>query len=743
MSDARIPGFYRMTLGERIDELADRNFITESDALRLRCGEPLLNLQTADRMIENVVGVFGMPFAIATNFRINGRDYAVPMVVEEPSIVAGVSGAAKLLCQGDGIVAVTGDSLLIGQIQLAAVDDASDAMARLEAAKSGLLELANSMQPRLVKRGGGLRDIEFHRHKLDGGRELPVLHLLVDTRDAMGANLVNTLCEELAPEVSKIAGIDVELRILSNLADRSLVSASVTVPAAGLGVQGIDGEQVRDGIVAASEFANADAYRATTHNKGIMNGVDAVAIATGNDWRSVEAAAHAYAARSGGYRALSGWSVDEHGNLRGELCLPLKVGIVGGSLLSNPGAALGLRIAGAASAQELAEIMAATGLAQNFAALRALATSGIQQGHMRLHARSVAASIGAPPRHFDRIVDSLVDSGEIKDWKARELLSDLQKHAEPEAEDGTVVTAAGKIILLGEHAAVYGKHVLALPLPSAMTAVAVEADRNVRLVVPEWGYDETFDAANEAPAGAAAILKTIIDELDLEDRGCVIRVSAKIPPAAGLGSSAALAAVATRALDSLFGPGLDDDSINKIVFACERVIHGDPSGVDNTLAVFGRPILFRKGDPAEISALELKKLPPLIVGISNERGSTKEQVDKVRQAYEKNGNLYARVFDQIDRLSVAGVDALRKGDLEALGAMMNVCQGLLNGIQVSTPGLERMIDLARQSGALGAKLTGGGGGGAVIALCPGSEEQVAAAWQSAGYDVLTKERTNS
>jgi hydroxymethylglutaryl-CoA reductase len=736
MSDSRISGFYRMGLAERIDALVASGLIGSEDAQRLHAGEPLLNFHTADKMIENVVGVFGMPLAVATNIRVNGKDYAVPMVVEEPSIVAGVSGAAKLMRGGDGIEARAGESLLIGQVQLSAGVDIDAAILALSEAKEELFDLAKQLQPRLVERGGGMRSIEFYRHELADGGEILVVHLLVDTCDAMGANIVNTLCESLAPEIAKISGAKIGLRILSNLADRSLVSAKTTVPVAELALASFSGGQVRDGIVAAAAFAHADPYRAATHNKGIMNGIDAVAIATGNDWRSVEAAAHAYAAQSGFYRALTNWSANENGDLQGELLLPLKIGTVGGSLLSNPGAAMGLRIAGADSARELAELMAAVGLAQNFAALRALGSRGIQDGHMRLHARSVAASVGAPASQFDVVVDGLVRSGQIKDWKAREILDELHNKTSAEQEEGATVNAAAKVILLGEHAAVYGKHVLALPLPEAMCATATETSTGVRLIVNEWNFDETFESTADAADGAAAIVASIVNELNLQDRGCEVSVSSRVPAAAGLGSSAALATVMTRAMGECFDLRLDDEAVNRIALACERKIHGDPSGVDNTIAVYARPILFRKGEPDDMTSLELGRPPPLVIGISGSRGNTRDQVRRVRARFEKNRNLYARVFDQIDRLSVAGADALRQSDYESLGEMMNVCQGLLNGIQVSTPELERMLDMARRNGAIGAKLTGAGGGGAVIALCPDRQDQVASAWRMAGYDVL-------
>ncbi len=297
-------------------------------------------------MIENVIGVFGLPFATAPNFRLNGRDYIVPMVVEEPSVVAGVSSAAKTARTSGGFKASSTDPVLIGQIQLVDIEKPDPAVQALFAASDELIDLANSLQPNLHARGGGAKELEFFKYKMPNGKWTVVLHVLVDTRDAMGANLVNTICEGIAPRVEEIAKARACLKILSNLADKSMVTANVIMPLSELAEEGHSAESVRDGIVMANEFANADPYRAATHNKGIMNGIDAVAIATGNDWRAVEAAAHAYAARSGSYRALTSWTVGNKGDLRGEIVMPMKVGVVGGSMKSNPAASLGLKIAG-------------------------------------------------------------------------------------------------------------------------------------------------------------------------------------------------------------------------------------------------------------------------------------------------------------------------------------------------------------------------------------------------------------
>jgi hydroxymethylglutaryl-CoA reductase len=493
LSDSRIANFYRLSHADRIKALADNGLISAADEKLLLSGECLLAVNAADKMIENVIGVFGLPLAVAPNFLVNNRDYVVPMVVEEPSIVAAVSGAAKLIRECGGFKVMATDPVAIGQVQVIDIDDPDAVIQKLYGSQEELLNLANGLQPKLQERGGGAKGIEYFKFRLPDGRWTVVLHLLVDTRDAMGANAVNTICEGLAPHVERMCGGNVCLKIVSNLADRALVSATARIAPSMLVRGSFSGEKVRDGIVLANELANADRYRAATHNKGIMNGIDAVALATGNDWRSLEAGAHAFAVRDNAYRALTSWTADESGELLGKLTVPIKIGVVGGSQAANPSAAIGLRIAGVKSAPELAKLMGAVGLAQNFAALRALVTEGIQKGHMGLHARSV----------FDQVVAGMIESGDVKAWKAEELIKSMQvsdddttkipvlsmsdsvppgtiQPVQGAVENNSAINmtegvAAGKVILLGEHAAVYDRHVLALPIESAVTVRVAES----------------------------------------------------------------------------------------------------------------------------------------------------------------------------------------------------------------------------------------------------------------------------
>ncbi len=704
MTDSRISGLYRLSIPERIARLEEQGWLSSADAARLRDGRHVLAATAADHMIENVVGIFGLPFAIAPNFIVNDREHVVPLVVEEPSIVAGLSGAAAMARPTGGFEVESHSQLLVGQVHLVDVQDADNAIAAIGAARPELLDAANAVHPRLLERGGGVRDIEVRLFALPDGRPLIAVHVLVDTRDAMGANLVNSICEAVAPEIAALCDGQVALRILSNLADRSMFTARVryALPA-----------DVRDAIITANDIALVDPYRAATHNKGIMNGIDAVAIATGNDWRAVEAGAHAYAAASGRYQSLTRWHAAENGDLVGEIKLPLKVGTVGGTLANNPAARLGLALAGADNARELAELMAAVGLAQNFAALRALATHGIQAGHMQLHARSVAASAGAPDSLLDTVVEQLVESGEIKDWKAREILASLQRVD----ADAPTASAAGKVILLGEHAVVYGRHALALPIPGAVD-VSIVAAKTLSHTLPD------------------AFVACLLNEMGVAGADVRIIVNSRLPFGKGLGSSAAIAVAIARAFDAYLDLGLDDQRVNEIAFASEKLAHGTPSGIDNTLSTYAQPMLFRRDDGLQIDALDVPSLPPLLVAWGDETGRTSEVVAAVRARREKAKAHYDAVFDHMDRLSLEGAAALQAGDWHKLGAAMNVCHGLLNAIGVATPNLEYMVNLARQSGALGAKLTGAGGGGSIVALCPGSIDEVEGALRQAGFETL-------
>jgi hydroxymethylglutaryl-CoA reductase len=412
-NSSRISGFYRQSVGERQATLRDRYNLTESEVDKLTRGGLALDL--ADRLIENVVGIYGLPLGVATNFQINGRDYLIPMAIEEPSVLAGASHAAKLVRDAGGFTASADAPTMIGQVQVLDVQNLDAAREKILAARDEIIALANSKSS-LVERGGGATDLNVRLFRETRVGPMLIVHLLFSVLDAMGANLVNTSCEVVAPLIEQLTGGRVVLRILSNLADKRLARASGRVKRDALG------DAVIRNIVEAQTLAEIDPYRAATHNKGIMNGIDAVMVATANDWRGAEAGAHAYAARSGQYRALTTWDRDTNGDLVGSIELPIASGIVGGTTTAHPLAQVSLKILDVKSALEFAGVLAAVGLAQNLGALRALASEGIQQGHMALHARQVAIAAGATGDQIDRLAKTMVSEKNIRLGRAKELL---------------------------------------------------------------------------------------------------------------------------------------------------------------------------------------------------------------------------------------------------------------------------------------------------------------------------------
>ncbi|MCH2352895.1 MAG: hydroxymethylglutaryl-CoA reductase, degradative [Pseudomonadales bacterium] len=735
-NSSRIPNFFKLDVKERVRALHQRGLITDSDLRALETSDHTLKLHIADKMIENVIGVLGLPVGLGLNFLVNGKDYVVPLSVEEPSIVAGLSGAARTARLSGGFEARTTDPILIGQVQVVNLDDPERRKQELLDRSEEILNLANSLHPKMLARGGGAKDIEVFLHQApEDGQRMLVLHLLVDTRDAMGANVVNGMCEGVASLIETISGGKVFLRILSNLTDRALVRVRTRIPVQNLEVKGFSGDQVRDGIILANDLARVDPYRATTHNKGIMNGVDAVAIATGNDFRAIEAAAHAYAARDGHYRALTRWYRSDEGDLIGEIEMPMKVGTVGGSLETNPTVRINHRLLGSPNAAELASVMGAVGLAQNYAALRSLTTAGIQQNHMTLHARSVASTAQVPEEHFDTVVDALIESGDIKVWNAQEILKRLQNNTAVAQRTEPRSYASGKIILLGEHAVVYGRPALAAPIPLAVEARVVDSADTV-LLIPRWGIEQRVPPMSENPQGVTGILALLLERLDLASRALTIEAFPNVPRAMGLGGSSALAVAVIRALSDHFKLDLSNERVNELAFECERAAHGTPSGVDNTIATYGSTLLFENNGSPSFQEVRPAGSVSIAIGISGKESLTATTVAQVRKAWERQPERYERIFDQIGDLTRAGTEALQDGAYQELGELMNLCQGYLNALQVSTPELEELIHIARRRGAVGAKLTGGGGGGSVIALCPDGADDVVEAMQNSGFEAL-------
>lgn len=418
---SQLSGFYKQSLADRAEIVARLANLTTEERTALVNG---LSLPQGDAMLENVIGLYNLPLGIATNFQINGEDVLVPMVVEEPSIVAGVSFAAKLARAGGGFSTRSSEPLMIGQVQVLDVPDMSAAVQAVQSAEPELLAAANRHHPTIQKLGGGAKAIETRVLENTPIGAMLIVHILYDCRDAMGANAVNTAAESVAPLIERLTGGRVNLRILSNLTDRRTATAECRIPAETLARNGADGRAVARAIVEAWAFAAADPYRAATHNKGVMNGIDAVAIATGNDWRAIEAGAHAFAVQNGQYTSMTEWQQDDTGDLHGKLHIPLSVGTVGGATKVHPTARVAMKILGNPGARRLSEIMAAVGLAQNLAAIRALATEGIQRGHMRLHARQVALAAGASPEQAQAIADRLVAEGNIREARAREIINE-------------------------------------------------------------------------------------------------------------------------------------------------------------------------------------------------------------------------------------------------------------------------------------------------------------------------------
>jgi len=415
-----ISSFYKLTPEERLRKVQEFANLTDEETQLFGSGQAL-TLTQANRMIENVIGVFQMPFGIATNFLINGRDHLIPMVIEEPSVVAAASNGARMARAKGGFTAATTAPIMIGQIQVTDLPDPRNAVLKVLFEKEKILAKANEQDPVLVSLGGGAKDIEARTIETRAG-SMVIVELLVDCRDVAGMNAVDTMTEAVAPMIEDVAGGRVYLRIISNLATRRLARATCVVAKEAVG-----GDEIVDGIIKAQAFAESDIYRCATHNKGIMNGVIAVVQATGNDHRAIEAGAHAYACRTGRYMPLTTWEKNHYGDLVGTIELPMAVGTVGGVTKSSPLFQIALKILGVKTSRELAEVIASVGLAQNLAALRALVAEGIQRGHMKLHARNVAMSAGATGEMIDLVATKMIEEGKIREDHARKLVRQLVK----------------------------------------------------------------------------------------------------------------------------------------------------------------------------------------------------------------------------------------------------------------------------------------------------------------------------
>lgn len=746
MRNSRIPNFYKFNIFQRYDILRENGFIEQYDIKEIIEGKYELTNEQANKMIENVISTFSLPMGIALNMQVNGKDYAVPMVVEEPSIVAALSAASKIVREAGGFTAESTRPVLIGQILLINSEHSTKSQQAILQHKEEILALANYLQPNMYTRGGGALDLDVRTlpNPNDIG-DMVVVHIYVDTCDAMGANMVNSICEGIAPMLEKISGAKSFMRILSNLHDSSIARAKCVISPQLLDDGKFDGKELIEGIIIANQFAIMDPYRAATHNKGIMNGVDSLAIATGNDWRAIEAGVHAYAARTGRYISLTNWYRDENGNLVGQIELPLKVGIVGAPLQSNPKIKLVHKILGINSAKELMELMAAVGLAQNFSAIKALVSEGIQRGHMSLHARSVAKAAGVSEKYFDVVVDELIKSGDIKIRTAQEIEQKIQNNKmeiEEKKEEENLHSGYGKVILFGEHAVVYGSNAIAAPIPYAIKSKVEPSKNSTRIVIPRWGVEFDLFRKTKDTNSLIQSAELILRCVGLENEPLQILVFPGIPRAMGLGGSAALAVSMIRALSHFANLNLTDEKINEIAYESEKLVHGTPSGIDNTMATYGKLIRYKKDAQPKTELIYLKQPLPIVIGLSGTEGLTLKMVRMVREGWLKNRNHYDTIFNQINQISLEAIEAFERYDLEKLGYLMNLNHGFLNALQVSTQDLEEMISIARRNGAFGAKLTGGGGGGAMIALCPVNRNEIVQALHNSGYHTIVTDISN-
>ncbi len=720
---SRIPGFYRLPVERRLAYLARSYNLSEKQLQTLREGRAL-RIEHAVNMVENAIGVHGMPLGIALNFLVDGRDYLVPMAIEEASIIAAASKAALTIRQGGGFDTEIDEPVMIGQVQVLDLEDAKVAAAAVHESKDTILEQANLANPRMTERGGGAFDIETRI--VDGGDGLDdmlIVHLLIDVRDAMGANHVNTSCEAAGPLIEKITGGRVHLRILSNLADKRLARAHFAMPFDLLESKDFSGEEVAKRMVEAYRFAHADPYRAATHNKGIFNGIGAVAMALGQDWRAIEAGGHAWAARDGQYRSLTGYWIDKDA-LHGSIALPMQVGSVGGALNSHPGVRLLRRIAGVRDAKEISSVFAAVGLAQNFAACLALSTVGIQKGHMALHARSVAISVGVPPGKVEKVASEMIQRGKVKVSVAEEIFTRMQIEERTNGEEkknGLPIEAwaPGKVVLFGEHATVYNFPGITCAIDVGLTIRIKHDNDGPRFLNPK--FNQPFGAP-ESDRDIRLFTRAVDQALEmhkLQRDPIAIQIDSDLVPGMGLGSSAAFSAAlisALRKVRSEVNSSLPQRDLYDDVQSLESIFHGHPSGMDAATVISDGVLWFRKGPPREIIPIHVQTVMAGLICFVQPGARTIDMVRSVRSSRDLNRKRVDSILEKIGEVTSDAGISLGSGDEQQVGRLMLRNHELLARLGVSTHELDDAVDLLTKKGALGAKLTGSGGGGAVIAI---------------------------
>jgi len=728
---SRISGFYRLPVERRLAHIARNYNLTEKEVQQIRDGNTL-RIEHAINMVENAIGVLGLPLGLGLNFLVDDVDYIVPMAIEEASIIAAASKSALLIRQDGGFRTEIDDPVMIGQIQVLDIENTREAIDKIVENKNEIIEQANLASPRMVQRGGGTFDLETRLiDKSDDNEEMLVVHLLFDVREAMGANAINTACEAVGPVIEKLSGGRVNLRILSNLADQRLARAEFDLDFQYLATEELSGEEVAKRMIEADQLAYIDPYRASTGNKGVFNGICAAALALGQDWRAIEAGGHAFAARSGQYRSLTRFSI--RGNkLHGSIVLPLQVGWIGGAVNSHPGFRLLRKISGIRNSNELSGVLASVGLGQNFAACLALSTVGIQKGHMALHARSVAISIGVPTEDVETVAHEMIDRGTVKVSEAEQIYRNILKKREMQEGNGgkdellVVEEAPGKVVLFGEHATVYN-------LPGITTAIDIGI--KVRVYRDPDGprfFNPHFKQPFDAPKSDQDIrlfskaADRALSMYHLEREPIAVQIESQLVPGMGLGSSAAFSAALCSALRKYKGiesPRNWSGSFFEDVQRLESIFHGHPSGIDAATVLSEGVVWFRKGPPREILPIRLDKPIAGIICLVEPGARTIDLVRKVRQSRDLNRKRVDRILDEIGKLTVDAGIALGIGNYSEVGSMMFRNHQLLAKLGVSTPTLDKAVEDLLERGVLGAKLTGSGGGGAVIALVEWEQQQ--------------------
>jgi hydroxymethylglutaryl-CoA reductase len=719
-ASSRLRGFRRLSVQQRLAMLGRVCGFSDDQLSSLRDGTAL-TIDQAVNMVENAVGIFGLPLGIGTNLLVNDRDYIVPLAVEEPSIIAALSKAALVLRQGGGLRAEADEPVMIGQIHVVELSDPEAAADAVMTHAAEIVELSNRHASSMVKRGGGVESVEARVFEDDVCPPFLVVHLLMDVREAMGANAINGVCEHVAPHIEKLTGGRANMRILSNYADRRLARASFRLPVSHLATDELDGAEVAARLEMAWRFAHLDVYRAVTHNKGFFNGTSACALALGQDWRAIEAGGHAFAARDGRYRSLTSFIV-EGDCLVGRCEMPMQVGLMGGAVRAHPAVPILLEIAGIESAKDLAGLLVAVGLTQNLAACNALVTVGIQRGHMALHARSVAITAGIPPTDVAEVVEEMNRSSDVRVDAAECIYRDIRarRREAPPKEFTVSISNPGKAILFGEHAVVYGRPGITTPL-EAVTTVSFSPDEDgPRLLRPEF---PTFAPPRDDDPPLRSLSEAFdvaLTMYELHNAKIAVSIDTEIVPGAGLGSSAAFSAALCRACRKARGLPYSPDAegLFQEVQQLESVFHGDPSGLDAATTLACGAVWFEKGPPRSIRELSVPVPVRGVVCVVEPGASTKRMVEQVGTLMRNDPSLTGAILSDIASVTSSARDGIESGEWSEVGALMFRNHELLVRLGVSTPRLDEAVQELLEHGVLGAKMTGAGGGGAVVALLP-------------------------